>query len=171
MGTAAPQPHILLIDGAPDVLDVMAEVLLEEGYRVTVSLAPLAAPDLSALAPDLIVQDLVFGGHAEAGWNILTLAHLDPALAAIPRILCTAASERVREPNMAANLDRLGIRVLLKPFRLEDLLAAVADALAAQRLLDQVRSQYGAASGSAETPARGGSGLYASSPAEQPPAG
>lgn len=37
---------------------------------------------------------------------------------------------------MAAHLDRLGVQVVLKPFHLEDLLAAERGALTAQRLLD-----------------------------------
>jgi hypothetical protein len=42
---------------------------------------------------------------------------------------------------MAQNLDRLGVRVLLKPFNLDDLLTAVAEALTAQKLIDQVRQR------------------------------
>jgi hypothetical protein len=41
---------------------------------------------------------------------------------------------------MVENLNRLGVRVVLKPFDLDDLLTAVADVLAAQTLLDQVRA-------------------------------
>lgn len=48
----------------------------------------------------------------------------------------TRASEQVSEPAMAAHLDRLGVQVVLKPFHLEDLLAAERGALTAQRLLD-----------------------------------
>lgn len=139
MGPAVPHAHVLLVDDTQAILDVMREVLQEEGYRVSVSLVPLEPARLVALAPDVIVQDLLFAGQSETGWSSLTLAQLHPELLRIPRILCTAASDRVREPAMAANLDTLGIRVLLKPFLLEDLLAAVSDALTAQWLIDQVR--------------------------------
>jgi hypothetical protein len=43
----------------------------------------------------------------------------------------------IKDPAMAENLNRLGVRVVLKPFNLDDLLTAVAEMLAAQTLLDQ----------------------------------
>lgn len=75
----------------------------------------------------------------EAGWTALTRMQLTPELARIPVILCTTASEQVAEPAMAANLNRLGVQVVLKPFMVEDLLSAVKDALTARKLLNQVR--------------------------------
>jgi CheY-like chemotaxis protein len=35
------QPHVLLIDDTQEILDLMAELLEEEGYRVTCSQALL----------------------------------------------------------------------------------------------------------------------------------
>jgi CheY-like chemotaxis protein len=60
-------------------------------------------------------------------------------LAHIPLILCTAARELVTEPALAENLDRHGVRVLLKPFNLDELLTMVAEMLTAQKLIDQAR--------------------------------
>jgi hypothetical protein len=53
--------------------------------------------------------------------------------------LCTAAVETVRDPAMAANLDRLGVRVVLKPFDVDNLLTAILEVLAAQALINQAR--------------------------------
>ena len=50
-------------------------------------------------------------------------------------MLCTAAVRTVNEPEMAEQLDRLGIRVVLKPFLIEDLLHAITGALTAQALI------------------------------------
>src|SRR5215213_6487981 len=131
--------HILVIDDTQEILDVMRDLLEEEGYRVSVSIETLDLTRIKELAPDVIVQDLLFAGTQEAGWKFLTLSRLDPELARIPLILCTAAIETVKDPAMAANLDRLGVRVVLKPFNVDDLLTAIAEVLAAQALINQAR--------------------------------
>lgn len=140
MVTADQQPHILIIDETQEILDLLREVLEEEGYRVTTSQQPLDLPCIKNLAPDLIVQDLLFPSVQQTGWRLLTLIQIDPDLAQIPFVLCTAASGLVNEPTMAANLDRLGVRVILKPFNLDELLDAFRESLVTRRLLlDLVR--------------------------------
>ena len=131
------QPHILVINDTQEIIDLMAELLAEEGYQVSTSLALLDIAKVKALAPDIIVQDLLFEGTQELGWKFLTLVRLDPELAAIPLILCTAAVRTVNEPEMAEQLDRLGVRIVLKPFLIEDLLGAIGGALTAQTLIVQ----------------------------------
>ena len=135
MATAGHQPHILVVNDTQEILDLMAELLAEEGYRVTCLPALLDISKVKALAPDVIVQDLLFEGTQELGWKFLTLVRLDPELARIPLILCTAAVRTVNEPEMAEQLDRLGVRIVLKPFLIEDLLSAVSGALTAQALI------------------------------------
>lgn len=129
------QPHILVINDTQEILDLIQELLEEEGYQVTTSLSRLDIHKIKAFAPDVIVQDLLFEGMQEEGWKFLTLVRLDPELARIPLILCTAATRTVNDPEMAAQLDRLGIRVVLKPFNIEDLLTALSEVLTAQVLI------------------------------------
>jgi CheY-like chemotaxis protein len=129
------QPHILIINDTQEILDLMAELLEDEGYRVTTSLALLDISKVKTLAPAIIVQDLLFEGLQETGWKFLTLVRLDPELARIPIILCTAAVRTVNDPEMAEQLDRLAVRIVLKPFLIEDLLSAIAGALTAQALI------------------------------------
>ena len=131
------QPHILIIDDTQEILDLMQELLEEEGYRVTSSLALLDIDKVKALAPDIIVQDLLFEGTQELGWKFLTLARLDPELAHIPLILCTAAVRTVNDPEMAEHLDQQGIRVVLKPFTIEELLTTLSEVRTAQTLINQ----------------------------------
>jgi len=128
-------PHILLINDAQEILDLMQELLEEEGYRVTTSLSLLDINKVKVLAPDVIVQDLLFEGTQELGWKFLTLVRLDPELARIPLILCAAAVQTVRNPEMAAHLERLGVNVVLKPFLIDDLLTPLAETLTAQALI------------------------------------
>jgi two-component system, OmpR family, response regulator len=129
------QPHILVVNDTQEILDLMAELLEEEGYRVTTSLALLNLDKVKALAPDIIVQDLLFEGTQETGWKFLTLVRLDPELARIPLVLCTAAARTVNDPVMVEQLDRQGIRVVLKPFDIEQLLTVLAEVLAARALI------------------------------------
>lgn len=131
------QPHVLIINDTQEILDLMQELLEEEGYRVTTSLALLDIRKVRALAPDIIVQDLLFEGTQELGWKFLTLVRLDPVLARIPLILCTAAVRTVRDPEMAEQLNRQGVRVVLKPFTIDDLLTTLSDVHTAQSLIDQ----------------------------------
>ena len=134
------QPHILVVNDTQEILDLLQELLEEEGYRATTSLALLDISKVKTLAPDVIVQDLLFEGMQETGWKFLTLVRLDPELARIPLILCTAAVQTVNEPEMAEQLDRLGVRVVLKPFLIEDLLSAISGALTAQALIAEARN-------------------------------
>jgi CheY-like chemotaxis protein len=129
------QPHILVINDTQEIIDLMAELLAEEGYQVSTSLALLDIAKVKTLAPDIIVQDLLFEGMQETGWKFLQLVRLDPELARIPIILCTAAVRTVNEPQMAEQLDRLGVRIVLKPFLIEDLLSAITGSLTAQALI------------------------------------
>lgn len=142
--------HILVIDDTQEILDVMRELLEEEGYRVSVSVETLDLHRIKELAPDVIVQDLLFAGMQDTGWKFLTLARLDPELAHIPLILCTAAMETVNDPAMAENLNRLGVRVQLKPFHIDDLLKAIADVLASHSQINQARDDYDASSSASE---------------------
>ena len=129
------QPHILVINDTQEILDLLQELLEEEGYRVTTSLALLNLDKIKALAPDIIVQDLLFEETQETGWKFLTLVRLDPQLARIPLVLCTAATRTVNDPVMAEQLDRQGIRVVLKPFDIEQLLTTLAEVRPARALI------------------------------------
>ena len=135
------QPHVLIINDTQEILSLMAELLEEEGYRTTTWLALLDMDKVKALAPDVVVQDLLFEGMQETGWKFLQLMRLDPELARIPLILCTAAVRTINEPEMAEQLDRLGVSVVLKPFLIEDLLSAITGALTAQTLIDQATDE------------------------------
>ena len=132
--------RILVVNDTQEILELMQELLEEEGYRVTTSLALLDIDKIKTLAPDVIVQDLLFEAMQELGWKFLTLVRLDPELARIPLILCTAAVRTVNEPAMAEQLDRLGVGVVLKPFLIEDLLEAIAGSLTAQALIAEATS-------------------------------
>lgn len=129
--------HVLVVNDTQEILNLFQELLEEEGYRVTTSLALLDTARLRQLAPDLIVQDLVFDSSKDIGWKFLSMVRLDPQLRNIPLILCTAAGEVTNDPDMVARLEQLQVRVVAKPFELTALLDALAQALAdAQEMRD-----------------------------------
>lgn len=119
--------HILAMNQSEDVLELFRVLLEEEGYRVTVQ--PLIHKDLEAiheLAPDLIVLDYMWD-YEDSGWAFLQMLKMNPATQAIPVIVCTGAVNRVEA--LRAHLEQMGVRVVLKPFNLEDLLDEIAIAL------------------------------------------
>ncbi len=131
-----PALHVLVINDTQEILNLFQELLEEEGYRVTISLALLDTARLRQLAPDIIVQDLVFNESSDVGWKFLWMVRLDPRLRHIPLILCTAAGDITRDADQMAHLEQLQVRVVVKPFDLDVLLQtltlALADAQAAR---------------------------------------
>jgi CheY-like chemotaxis protein len=134
-------PHVLVIDDAPELLDLFVELLEEEGYRVSTSRTLLALDEISAIAPDAIVHDLIFAEDSNDVWQSLRRTRLDSRLAPVPLILCTADTRVARDRETVARLERLGIPVILKPFAIEAMLNVLADALA--RTAPNVRTSPG----------------------------
>ena len=56
-------------------------------------------------------------------------------------MLCTGAARTVNDEQMAEQLDRQRVRVILKPFNIDELLGVLAELLAAQALLDQASDE------------------------------
>ena len=122
------RPHILVMNDEQELLDLFKDLLEEEGYRVSTSIHMLDLEKVRQLRPDLMVLDIMFEG-ASKGWPFITMARMDRQLCGIPIIFCTAAIRTV-EP-MLERLTAQQIRVIYKPFQLEELLNAITVALAA----------------------------------------
>lgn len=123
--------HIYVLNDEQVLLDVIRDLLEDEGYRVTTDTFAdqlIAAQHRRMLVdvPDLIVLDFLVGGEP-IGWQFLQLLRLSPETAGIPVILCTAARGVVEE--IEAHLREMHVHVILKPFDIDDLLRAVALAL------------------------------------------
>lgn len=121
-------PRILVIDDTQDVLDLFQEVLEEEGYRVTSFQTILTLLQIATLSPDGIVQDLRMPGDPVAGRRVMQQVLIDPRLAQMGLVLCTATDRPVRDRPMAADLARLGVRVLRRPIAITDLLSLLEPA-------------------------------------------
>jgi CheY-like chemotaxis protein len=129
--TPAPQKHLLVINDTPAILEVFQQLFEDEGYRVTLDTfssfdSAEKLEQVKALCPDAVVLDFIVGGEP-LGWQLLQLLRMDPATARLPIVVCTAAVKRVEE--LGAHLLSKNVQVVLKPFDIDDLLAAIVRAL------------------------------------------
>lgn len=60
----------------------------------------------------------------DSGWALLQMLKMEPRTQAIPVVLCTGAVRQVEA--LRPHLDQTGVRVIIKPFNIADLLRAVA---------------------------------------------
>lgn len=112
--------HILVIDDAHSVLEMMKCALEGEGYQVSAFLTPFGDPkEVEQLQPDLIILDLKLQ-QRDAAWTFIQQLRLYPPTRTIPLFLCTAGLADVREQETI--LRKKGIPVLYKPFTLDELL-------------------------------------------------
>ncbi len=115
--------RIAVIDDDGAIRDLLAEVLTDEGYEPLVFADSAAAlPALGPHLPDALIMDLRLPPPLD-GWALLAHLRADPALRALPVLVCTGDQRAVRE--QAAVLERPGCAVLAKPFDLDDLLATL----------------------------------------------
>jgi CheY-like chemotaxis protein len=125
-------PHVLAINNDQTMLALFRDLLEEEGYRVTThAYLDHDLDDIRVLQPDLIVLDYMWASDDNA-WSLLNLLRLSPDTAAIPIVLCTGAVQEVQA--LSAHLEDMDIRVVFKPFNIDQLVAVLAEALAGARM-------------------------------------
>src|SRR5262245_24295796 len=114
-----PSQRILAVDDDPAILDVVAQVLADEGYRVLTAGGGRAAVELAhAHVPGLILLDLMM--PEMNGWQVVAELRASPQTRAIPILLLSARRDTERMAN------DLGINSYLeKPFDLDELLVRV----------------------------------------------
>lgn len=112
-------PVVLVIEDDQPIVDLVRDVLGEEGYEVVTVLSGHEALAVAlATSPDLILLDRHLGDME--GSAVLAQLRSQPSLARVPVILMTASA--------TARVDGAVLRVsalLAKPFGLADLLATV----------------------------------------------
>ena len=120
-------PHVVALNDSPDVLAFLHDLLADEGYRVsTRMIAAVDLMELGQLAPDVIVVEAMWLTGID--WSLLQRLASEPQTRAIPVVLCTIP--KMRTSALQARLGGLTVRVVDKPYTLDDLLAAVGAALA-----------------------------------------
>ena len=118
------QPHILVIDDSPDILDLKDDILESEGFRVTTMLRKdVGLPDIIAAEPGLLLMDYVPFKASSLMHDIAT----DPRTRRIPILICTGAIHAVEA--IRPELDARGVRVIYKPFDIYELILTVREML------------------------------------------
>lgn len=117
-----PPDHVLVVDEEAVIADLIRDVLEDAGYRVTCRPSPPSPQAVAALAPDVIITELVFVAEphdvAPPWGDGASLA------SAVPVIVCSTAVDRLE--TMAEMRATCGHAALAKPFNVDDLLALVA---------------------------------------------
>ncbi len=111
---------IAVVDDEPSFLDLLQEVLTDDGYEAHRFPGGAADyPRVRDLAPDAIILDIRME-DPRTGWDLLARMRRDDVLGATPIIVCSGDLPLLCE--RAEDLERLGAAVLAKPFDLDDLL-------------------------------------------------
>jgi CheY-like chemotaxis protein len=117
-----PRSHIMIVDDSMELLDVMRELLEDDGCRVTTYLWPPAIQATIDASPDLIVLDVMFQ-HSPVGLSYLDDVRRRSSTQTIPIVLCTVAVD-LFDKNSKLSLDS-HTRILVKPFDVDQLLSLV----------------------------------------------
>ena len=119
---------IVAVDGHGEFLEIMQELLEEEGYQVVIAPdADRAYRKIRELMPDLVLLDVLMPDVP--AWHVMDLLSLHPQTTKIPILVCSAAVNELRERE--SFLRDQGIDILVKPFELQALLDKVARAIGA----------------------------------------
>jgi DNA-binding response OmpR family regulator len=119
--------RIMVVNDTQEILDLFRLILEEEGYEaIPYSYAIQDMLEVERVQPDLMIIDLVFG-REKVGWQMLQKLKMLRSTASIPVIVCTAATKEVYD--MEGYLRSKSVTVVLKPFDVDDMLAAVKEAL------------------------------------------
>jgi CheY-like chemotaxis protein len=116
---------VLVVDDEPDLREIMAQVIGDEGYAVLTATNGAEALDyLRRERPDAVVLDLMM--PVVDGWAFIETCR-DVICAEIPIIVASA----IGTGSVAERLQQLGVRVCLtKPFDVGELVQRVAEAVA-----------------------------------------
>ena len=118
--------HVLVVNDTEEILDLYRTILEDLGHRVTAwSFSPDDLSKVTEIQPDLVILDLLMGPTELQGWALLQKMRMSPATENIPVIVCSAATNWVREQEgwLAAQ----AVKVVLKPFKINDLERAVGE--------------------------------------------
>jgi two-component system OmpR family response regulator len=124
MSTDGQQPHILVVDDSPEILDLKDDILEGEGFRVSTRLRrDTGLSEVMEQCPHLLVMDYVHQDQSSLMHDVAT----DPHTRHIPILLCTGAIREVEA--IRSELDAMGIRVIFKPFDIDYLIALVRESM------------------------------------------
>jgi DNA-binding response OmpR family regulator len=117
--------HVYVINGSPEFLDVIRELLQDEHYNVTTTnFVPTSFDAITVVQPDLLILDLVYGDRV--GWDLLAALRQE-ATTRDQLILLVSTTQSLLDDAKAQHEAFGGDRYLTKPFDLDDLLAIIKE--------------------------------------------
>ncbi len=117
--------HVYVVNGSPVFLDIVRQLLQDESYNVTTTnFVPKSFETIEAAQPDMLIIDLVLG--EQAGWDLLARLQQAASTKDIPLLLISTTPDLLADAQERHN-EFGGDRHLLKPFDLDDLLAAIRE--------------------------------------------
>ena len=132
--TPSARGRVVIIEDDPVLLSLLDELLTTEGYQVfTHDRARDSHLLVRKVEPDVVLLDLCLAtepNRDEAGWQVLDSLVLDPATRHIPVVLASGSVESI-ELHRPALLPQHGVRVLPKPYDLDQLLKVLAECVPA----------------------------------------
>lgn len=128
MSASSPRrPCVVAIDASEDVRSLYREILRDEGYDIeTLDCHEATRDALLTCRPDAVLLDC-FIGCDPSGWELLQLLSLDADLQMVPVVICTTDA-RMFGDNARGQVDE-SIRILSKPFDVQELLCAIEASL------------------------------------------
>ena len=127
---------VLVVDDAPDTLNLLTDTLDGAGYTVLIALDGAGALQLlDQVTPDLILMDAVMPGIS--GFETCRRLKRDQLLAHLPVIFMTGLSET---EHVVEGLASGGVDYVTKPIVLDELLARIRVHLGNARLANEARA-------------------------------
>jgi len=131
MATSKNKGRILILDDDPDLVEALSGVLEEQGFEVH-RRGTRSVGDVVAVDPELVMIDCPPGAKGEV-LKFVQQMRLRREIQHVPIVL-GVTSQRLLEP---AILRERAIHVLVRPFSIDELLAAVSHLLEAGRRVRQ----------------------------------
>ena len=128
--------NILIVDDIPANLQLLAQILSQQGYKTrTAPDGQLALRSIELTAPDLILLDIMMPGMD--GYKVCQALKASPRTKDIPVIFISALNE-VLDKVKAFEVG--GIDYITKPFHEQEVLARVSNQLVQRQLFQQTQS-------------------------------
>jgi CheY-like chemotaxis protein len=123
------RPRIAVVNDDTAFLQLMQQVLADEGYETLIHIVGATAHDFVRIElPDLVILDVRMD-DPQSGWQVLELMRLDRETIDIPVIVCSADS--IQLAAKADHLRKHSAIPLEKPFDLYELLDLVRSVVGA----------------------------------------
>ena len=119
---------IMVVNDTEEILELFREILMGEGFDVSLhAYGKREIQEVERIAPDLIISDFPPLDREQYGWQFLQMLKMRETTAHIPVVVCTT-NLRAIEHNQAWMTSK-GIRVVAKPFSVNELLQAITGLL------------------------------------------